>query len=48
MEAYKVFTLPSLPRGDSKHSYMVFDNNKLMLKDIDGNVIQEKVLDNRI
>lgn len=32
----------SLPKGNSKHSYLIFDDKKLTLKDVDGNVIQEK------
>ena len=34
----------SLPKENSKHSYLIFDENKLILKDVDGNVIEEKVL----
>ena len=31
----------SLPKENSKHSYLIFDENKLTLKDIDGTVIEE-------
>ena len=31
----------SLPREGSKHSYIIFDNKKLVLKDVDGTVIEE-------
>lgn len=33
----------SLPKGGTKHSYLIIDENKLVLKDVDGNVIQEYV-----
>ena len=39
-----IFTNPgsiSLPKENSKHSYLIFDENKLVLKDIEGNVIEE-------
>ena len=31
----------SLPKENSKHSYLIFDENKLVLKDVEGNVIEE-------
>ena len=31
----------SLPRAASKHSYLIFDENMLLLKDVDGNILQE-------
>lgn len=31
----------SLPKGGTKHSYLILDENKLILKDIDGTIIQE-------
>ncbi len=31
----------SLPKENSKHSYLIFDDNKLILKDVDGTVIEE-------
>ena len=34
----------SLPKNNTKHSYIIFDENKITLKDIDGTVIQEKKL----
>ena len=34
----------SLPKNNTKHSYIIFDENKIILKDIDGTVIQEKKL----
>ena len=34
----------SLPKGNTKHSYLIFDEKELILKDVDGNVIQEKKL----
>ena len=34
----------SLPKNNTKHSYMIFDESKITLKDIDGTVIQEKEL----
>lgn len=32
----------SLPKNNTKHSYIIFDENKIILKDIDGNIIEEK------
>lgn len=29
----------SLPKGDTKNSYLILENNRLILKDLDGNVI---------
>ena len=29
----------SLPRGNSKHSYLIFTDKELILKDVDGNII---------
>ena len=34
----------SLPKENSKHSYLIFDGNKLTLKDVNGIVIEEKNL----
>ena len=34
----------SLPKNNTKHSYMIFDESKITLKDIDGTVIKEKEL----
>lgn len=34
----------SLPKNDTKNSYLIIDENKIILKDIDGNTIDEKVL----
>ena len=31
----------SLPKGGSQNSYLIFDENKLILKDIDGNILQQ-------
>lgn len=31
----------SLPKGMSEHSYILLDENKIILKDIDGNIITE-------
>ena len=31
----------SLPKENSKHSYLIFEENKLILKDVDGNVLEE-------
>lgn len=31
----------SLPKCNTAHSYIVFDNNMITLKDVDGNVLQE-------
>ena len=31
----------SLPKGGTKHSYLVFDENALILKDVDGEIIQK-------
>ena len=34
----------SLPKANTKHSYLIFDENKLILKDVAGNLIEEKEL----
>ena len=34
----------SLPKNNTEHSYIVFDENKIVLKNVDGNVIKEKLL----
>ena len=31
----------SLPKCNTVHSYIIFDNNMITLKDVDGNVFQE-------
>ena len=31
----------SLPKCNTAHSYIIFDNNMIILKDVDGNVLQE-------
>lgn len=31
----------SLPKGGTSHSYMIIDDENLILKDIDGNIIEE-------
>lgn len=36
----------SLPKENSKHSYLIFDNDKLILKDVDGTVLEEYNLKN--
>lgn len=36
----------SLPKENSKHSYLIFDDTKLTLKDLDGNVLEEYNLKN--
>ena len=32
----------SLPKNNTEHSYIIFDSNTIILKDVDGNIIQEK------
>ena len=32
----------ALPRNNSKHSYLIINDNELILKDVDGNVIDRK------
>lgn len=34
----------SLPKNNTKNSYIIIDKNKIILKDIDGNIIDEKVV----
>lgn len=34
----------SLPKNNTKNSYLIFEENKLILKDVEGNIIEEKVL----
>ena len=31
----------SLPKNNSQHSYLIFQDKELILKDIDGNIIQK-------
>ena len=34
----------SLPKNNTKHSYIVFDEEKIMLKDVEGKIIKEKTI----
>lgn len=34
----------SLPKNNTEHSYIIFDEDKITLKNVDGEIIQEKVL----
>ena len=34
----------SLPKNNTEHSYIIFDEDKITLKDVDGEIIQEKKL----
>lgn len=34
----------SLPKANTKHSYLVFDEKEIILKDVDGNIIDKKEL----
>ena len=34
----------SLPKNNTQHSYIIFDENKIILKDVEGNIIKEKML----
>lgn len=38
----------SLPKQKTKHSYLIFDENALILKDIDGEIIESKKLEKRL
>ena len=38
----------SLPRGNSKHSYLIFTDKELILKDVDGNIIKQMELPPRL
>lgn len=43
----KIFANPgsiSLPKNNTKHSYIVLDENTMILKDIDGVILEEKKL----
>ena len=31
----------SLPKGGTKNSYLIFDENKLILKDVEGNILKQ-------
>ena len=31
----------SLPKNNTEHSYIIFDENKITLKDVDGKIIKE-------
>ena len=47
----KIFANPgsiSLPRGNSKHSYLIFTDKELILKDVDGNIIKQMELPPRL
>ena len=35
----------SLPRNNTEHSYLVFDKNELVLKDVEGNIIEKVILE---
>ena len=46
-EKNKIFANPgsiSLPKNNTKNSYMILEDNKITLKDIDGNIIIERVV----
>ena len=32
----------SLPKNSTEHSYIIFDENKITLKNVDGKIIKEK------
>ena len=34
----------SLPKSNTEHSYIIFDEDKITLKNVDGEIIQEKLL----
>ena len=34
----------SLPKNNSENSYIIFDENKIILKNVDGKIIKEKLL----
>lgn len=34
----------SLPKNDTAHSYLIIEPNKLILKDVDGTVIEERII----
>lgn len=34
----------SLPKNNTQHSYIIFDDDKIILKNVDGEIIQEKML----
>ena len=35
----------SLPKNDTAHSYLIIEPNKLILKDVDGTMIEEKIME---
>lgn len=35
----------SLPKNNTEHSYIIFEENKITLKNIDGKIIKEKIID---
>lgn len=35
----------SLPKNNTEHSYLVFDKNELVLKDVEGNIIEKVILE---
>ena len=48
MESYLQIQVQSLPRGNSKHSYLIFIDKELILKDVDGNIIKQMELPPRL
>lgn len=34
----------SLPKENTKHSYIIWNKNEILLKDVDGNVIEKRIL----
>ena len=34
----------SLPKANTKHSYLILEEKELILKDVDGNIIDKKEL----
>jgi len=35
----------SLPKNNTEHSYIIFDENKIILKNVEGKIIKEKIVE---
>ena len=36
--------LVSLPKNNTKNSYIILEENRIILKDVDGNILEEKII----
>ena len=43
----KIYANPgsiSLPKNNTKNSYIILEENRIILKDVDGNILEEKII----